>query len=164
MRFWCNNRLDCEFALPAAQVVELFAASQYWDRQGVPLDHRLRLFLTDSAGPIASVFEEDEYAALFELVLDVYRERKHSPMSRLGGPMGGVVLVCSACRHVYEPDLLDWESGNTGCRRCGGWTWIAELVEPNPTRCPTWCPDCQGQDCPWKPPQRMYRMRQPEPR
>ena len=26
----------------------------------------------------------------------------------------------------YDP--ADFEDGNTGCPRCGGWTWIAELV------------------------------------
>lgn len=38
-----------------------------------------------------------------------------------------VVLACTACQHVYQPDLADFGSGNTGCRRCGGWTWIAQL-------------------------------------
>ncbi len=133
MRFWRNNRLDGEFEMPAAEVVELFAASAYWEARGVPLDRRLRLFLTDSAGPIAAVFEEDDYAQLFDLVLDAYRDRKRPSAGHMAAPWRGLVLACSACRHVYEPDLADWESGNTGCRRCGGWTWIAELVEPAPT-------------------------------
>jgi hypothetical protein len=36
-------------------------------------------------------------------------------------------LVCTACQLVYAPDLADFDNGNTGCPRCGGWTWIAQL-------------------------------------
>jgi hypothetical protein len=38
-----------------------------------------------------------------------------------------VQLACTACQLVYEPDLADFGTGNTGCPRCGGWTWIAQL-------------------------------------
>jgi hypothetical protein len=38
-----------------------------------------------------------------------------------------VQLACVGCQHAYEPDLADFETGHTGCPRCGGWTWIAEL-------------------------------------
>lgn len=38
-----------------------------------------------------------------------------------------LALVCTACQLVYEPDLAAFESGMTGCPRCGGWTWIAQL-------------------------------------
>lgn len=41
-----------------------------------------------------------------------------------------VVLACTTCEHVYEPDLDTWDGGETGCPRCGGWTFIAELAEP----------------------------------
>jgi hypothetical protein len=36
-------------------------------------------------------------------------------------------LACTACELVYEPDLASLTTGNTGCPRCGGWTWIAQL-------------------------------------
>jgi rubredoxin len=39
-----------------------------------------------------------------------------------------VKLACTACQLVYTPDPADFETGNTGCPRCGGWTWIAELI------------------------------------
>lgn len=39
-----------------------------------------------------------------------------------------VMLACTTCQLVYTPDPADFTSGNTGCRRCGGWTWIAELA------------------------------------
>lgn len=47
-----------------------------------------------------------------------------SPASR---PLPVVKLACTSCQLVYEPELADFESGNTGCPRCGGWTWIAQL-------------------------------------
>jgi ribosomal protein S27AE len=41
-----------------------------------------------------------------------------------------VVLACTSCEHVYEPDLDTFDGGETGCPRCGDWTFIAELAEP----------------------------------
>lgn len=38
-----------------------------------------------------------------------------------------VQLACTACQLVYEPNLAAFDTGNTGCPRCGGWTWIAYL-------------------------------------
>lgn len=38
-----------------------------------------------------------------------------------------VVLACTACELVYQPDRAAFGSGGTGCPRCGGWTWIAQL-------------------------------------
>jgi hypothetical protein len=47
------------------------------------------------------------------------------------GPPGDhipvVRLACTACQLVYEPDPAAFGTGNTGCPRCGGWTWIAQL-------------------------------------
>lgn len=42
----------------------------------------------------------------------------------------GVVLACDTCQHTWEPDPDDFDTGQTGCPRCGGWTWLAELAEP----------------------------------
>ena len=42
----------------------------------------------------------------------------------------GVVLACWSCEWVYEPTEADWGYGTTGCPECGGWTVIAELIEP----------------------------------
>jgi hypothetical protein len=41
------------------------------------------------------------------------------------GPV--VTLACTACQLVYEPDLAAFGTGQLGCPRCGGWTWIAQL-------------------------------------
>ncbi|PZS26564.1 MAG: hypothetical protein DLM61_18125 [Pseudonocardiales bacterium] len=46
---------------------------------------------------------------------------------RLGELLPVVRLACTACELVYQPELADFGSGNTGCPRCGGWTWIAQL-------------------------------------
>ena len=42
-------------------------------------------------------------------------------------------LACTSCQLVYQPDPSAFESGATGCPRCGGWTWIAQLGSPDPT-------------------------------
>ena len=51
---------------------------------------------------------------------------------------GVVVLVCTACQHTWEPDLLDptdrFEAASTGCPLCGGWTWIGQITEPGDSR------------------------------
>jgi hypothetical protein len=38
-----------------------------------------------------------------------------------------VRLACTACQLVWEPDLAAFGTGNAGCPRCSGWTWIAQL-------------------------------------
>lgn len=47
-----------------------------------------------------------------------------------------VVLTCgdSACRHTFEPDPSAFASSNLACPRCGGWTFHAELTEPDTPR------------------------------
>jgi hypothetical protein len=56
--------------------------------------------------------------------------------TRSGRPVSGtdlsrevpvVRLACTACQLVWEPDLADFGTGTTGCPRCSGWTWIAQL-------------------------------------
>lgn len=42
-----------------------------------------------------------------------------------------VVLACTSCQHTFEP-ALGAELAQTGCERCGGWTWIAQLDPPGP--------------------------------
>ena len=39
-----------------------------------------------------------------------------------------VTLACTSCQLVYTPDPAAFDRGNTGCPRCGGWTWIAQLI------------------------------------
>jgi hypothetical protein len=56
--------------------------------------------------------------------MSIGRERDAVP-AVMGVPV--VVLACTACRWVYQPDRAAFESGMTGCPRCGGWTWIAQL-------------------------------------
>jgi len=41
-----------------------------------------------------------------------------------------VKLACTTCQLVYRPDFADFSTWNTGCPRCGGWTWIAQLDSP----------------------------------
>ena len=44
-----------------------------------------------------------------------------------------LVLICHSCQDAWEPDLSDpalLSTGETGCRRCGGWTWLGEITEP----------------------------------
>jgi hypothetical protein len=41
----------------------------------------------------------------------------------------GTVLICTSCQDAWEPDLTE-PFGHTGCRTCGGWTWIGQLAEP----------------------------------
>ena len=38
-----------------------------------------------------------------------------------------VTLACSSCQHVYPLEPAAFGTGNTGCPRCGGWTWIVRL-------------------------------------
>jgi hypothetical protein len=45
-----------------------------------------------------------------------------------GDHIPAVKLACTACQFVYEPDPAAFGNGSTGCRRCGGWTWIAQLT------------------------------------
>lgn len=40
-----------------------------------------------------------------------------------------VVLICTDCKHIFQPDLVR-ELSLTGCERCGGWTWIAQTDPP----------------------------------
>lgn len=43
-----------------------------------------------------------------------------------------VVLICQACHHAWEPGLDDpAELTSLGCRRCGGWTWMGEVMGPD---------------------------------
>ena len=54
-------------------------------------------------------------------------EQRAAVVTRFSELLPVVRLACTACELVYQPDLADFGSGNTGCPRCGGWTWIAQL-------------------------------------
>ena len=43
-----------------------------------------------------------------------------------------VVLTCGdrECQHTFEPDLVAFATGRLACPRCGGWTFHAELADP----------------------------------
>ena len=42
------------------------------------------------------------------------------------------VIICHGCEHAWEPDLTEpAELAATGCPRCGGWTWLGEITEPD---------------------------------
>lgn len=36
-----------------------------------------------------------------------------------------VQLGCTTCQHMWSPTGDCWQTGTTGCPRCGGWTFIA---------------------------------------
>lgn len=70
MKFWRDNRLDAEFELAPARVVELFHASAYW-RVDWPLERSMRAFITDADGPISAVWDDDEaFEEILRLSLD----------------------------------------------------------------------------------------------
>ncbi len=76
MKFWKNNRLDAEFDMPTEQVADLFAASEWAD---VPwlIDRALRGFLTDQAGPVSAVWDDEQaFDELVELVLTQRRNTR----------------------------------------------------------------------------------------
>lgn len=79
MRFWRNNRLDGEFQMSIEDVAALFDRSDLadFDRNPYSLDRRLRFFLTDPAGPISAVWDEDDgaYEALLVRVAADQRRR-----------------------------------------------------------------------------------------
>jgi hypothetical protein len=60
---------------------------------------------------------------------------RHLANQRSDAEVASVVLVCTACQHTWEPGLLDptdrSEATSTGCRLCGGWTWIGQITEPD---------------------------------
>jgi hypothetical protein len=77
MKFWKNNRLDAEFDLPEAEVARLFAESEWADNPW-PLDRRLRAFLTDPAGPVSAVWDdEDAYQEVRRLTQAGQGGRRH---------------------------------------------------------------------------------------
>jgi hypothetical protein len=53
--------------------------------------------------------------------------RTPRPVGSTAVPSQVVQLACTACQLVYEPDFAAFDTGTTGCPRCGGWTWIAQL-------------------------------------
>jgi hypothetical protein len=54
------------------------------------------------------------------------RDGEHAVAHRAAG-VSVLTLACTACQLVYEPDLAAFGTGTTGCPRCSGWTWIAQL-------------------------------------
>jgi ssDNA-binding Zn-finger/Zn-ribbon topoisomerase 1 len=61
------------------------------------------------------------------------RTAERDPVA-LGELRPWAVLACSTCQATWEPSLDDVARGNTGCPQCGGWTWIAQLAEPERAR------------------------------
>lgn len=47
-------------------------------------------------------------------------------------PPAQFLLVCDCCQATYEPTPGDFDAGRTACPDpdCGGWTFVAELIEP----------------------------------
>jgi hypothetical protein len=44
-----------------------------------------------------------------------------------------VTLGCNTCQHLWQPSFEDWESGRTGCPRCGGWTFLVSVGPATPS-------------------------------
>lgn len=45
-------------------------------------------------------------------------------------PVRRFVVICHGCQDAWEPDLDHLGPGEltgSGCRRCGGWTWLGEV-------------------------------------
>ena len=60
--------------------------------------------------------------------------RSRSTAPRTGPLTARVVLTCQSCQDAWEPDLTDpaaLDAAQTGCPRCGGWTWMGEITEPD---------------------------------
>lgn len=47
-----------------------------------------------------------------------------------GRRLAAVVLLCTECHHIFQPELVAIVA-STGCERCGGWTWIAQTDPPD---------------------------------
>lgn len=80
MRFWRNNRIDGEFEMSIEDVAALFDQSELADFDAHPysLDRRLRLFLTDPAGPISAVWTDED--AYDDLLARVAADQRHRPL------------------------------------------------------------------------------------
>ena len=76
MRFWRNNRLDGEFEMAPERVVEMFEQSPWWSVD-TSLDRNLRAFLTDPAGPISAVWDnENDYDDLLRRAREAAQRRE----------------------------------------------------------------------------------------
>lgn len=58
MKFWMNNRLDGTFDVAVEQVVAQFQVSPWWVAD-LDLMSAIRGFLTDPAGPIRAVWDDE---------------------------------------------------------------------------------------------------------
>ena len=77
LALWRHNRLDQPYTLTGEQLARAFAVSRFHQMfaDGWPLDRALRGFLTagESDGGLASTFDEADYPAVLEAVLDHVR-------------------------------------------------------------------------------------------
>ena len=58
MKFWQNNRLDGNFEAPVEQLVAQFRASTWWTAD-LDLESAVCGFLTDAAGPVRAVWDDE---------------------------------------------------------------------------------------------------------
>lgn len=58
MKFWQNNRLDGAFEVPIERIVTQFRASAWWTAD-LDLESAVRLFLTDTGGPVNAVWDDE---------------------------------------------------------------------------------------------------------
>lgn len=82
MKFWQNNRLDGTFEAPVEQLVAQFRVSIWWAAD-LDIESAVRGFLTDAAGPVRAVWDDE--ADLVELCVAAL-VAGWTPMPHLGGP------------------------------------------------------------------------------
>jgi len=77
LRLYLANRRDQAYSLDAATIAERFGATRFYSnfQAGWPLDRAWRVFITASEPDgLGSTFEEDDYPAVFDVVLDHLRD------------------------------------------------------------------------------------------
>jgi hypothetical protein len=74
MKLWKENKLNQEWEKPNEEIANEFIKSKF-NNETRPTDSQLRLFVTARDG-LNSVFEEDEYQELYELVLKLLKKRE----------------------------------------------------------------------------------------
>jgi hypothetical protein len=92
MKFWRNTRLDDVFDVPLGELIDGFLASHLADVP-LPLDLRLRLFLTDPDGPVNGVWDsDDDYQQLYGALAAVADRRSIAASWCSHDVPGGILL------------------------------------------------------------------------
>lgn len=90
MKLWNNNRLDAEWEMPIEEIAQLYMQSE-WPGVLMPLERKLRLFMTSQDGPISSVWDDEaEFERLLDQVIELERQHdlKQTPTEAPADPRG----------------------------------------------------------------------------